>query len=42
MEKGICNNKNKYKSKLTNIKEVLNETWFSIPNCYKPALTWEV
>ena len=35
MEKGLCNNKNNCKSKLTNIKETLNETLFFIPHCYK-------
>ena len=29
--------KNNYKSKLTNIKETLNNTQFSIPHCYKPS-----
>ena len=38
MEKALCNNKNNYKSKLTNIKETLNEMWFSIPHHDKPSL----
>ena len=32
--KAVYNNKNHYKSKLTNIKEILNEMWFSIPQHY--------
>ena len=37
--RGLCNNKNNYKSKLTNINETSNWTWLSIPYHYKPSLT---
>ena len=33
--KGLCTNKNSYKSKLANIKETLKEMWISIPHHYK-------
>ena len=39
LRKGLYNNKNNFKSKVTNINETLNQMQFSIPHHYKPSLT---